>query len=92
MALSKEGKKIPFGQAAHIKNILLIYLLEVIILAITAAFTAIVFLLFKGLLSFYLALPIVEIGVIAVSLTAENYIVNFIAKKQDEAPQVEEAN
>ena len=84
-------KKIPFGQAAHIKNILLIYLLELIILAITVAFTAIVVLIFKGLMGFYLALPIVEIGVIAVSLTAENYIVNFIAKKQDEIPQVEEA-
>ena len=86
-------KKIPFGQAAHIKNILLIYLLELIILAITAAFTAIVFLLFKGLLSFYLALPIVEIGVIAISLTAENYIVNFIAKNQEETPpELKEAN
>ena len=84
-------KKIPFGQAAHIKNILLIYLLELIILAITAAFTVIVMLLFKGFIGFYLALPIVEIGVIAVSLTAENYIVNFIAKQQD-TPQVAEAN
>ena len=75
-------KKIPFGQAAHIKNVLIIYLLEIIFLAITAAITAILMLIFKGFLGIMLALPIVEIGIIAVGLTAENYILNYLAKNQ----------
>lgn len=84
-------KKIPFSKVADIKSVLKVLLLEVIILLITAALSALLFLIFKRLIGLYLALPIVEIGIISLGLTAENYVVHMVEKEKEQIPeQVEE--
>lgn len=71
-------KKIPFGKVMHIKNVLKLYVIELMVFAITASVTVILVLIFKFFIGFYLALPIIEIGIIANSLEAENYVVNMV--------------
>ena len=81
-------KKIKFSKAANIKNVLIVYLISLIILAITAVTVVILILLFGIFIGLYIALPFIEIGIIAISLSAESYVVNLIEKENK--PQIEE--
>lgn len=71
-------KKIPFGKVVHIKNVLKLYVIEFMVFAITASVSVILVLIFNFFVGLYLALPILEIGIIANSLEAENYVVNMV--------------
>lgn len=71
-------KKIPFGKVVNIKNVLKLYAIELLVFAMTASVSVILVLIFKFFVGFYLALPIIEIGIIANSLEAENYVVNMV--------------
>ena len=71
-------KKIPFGKVVHIKNVLKLYVIELMVFAVTAAISVILVLLFNYFVGLYLALPFIEIGIIANSLEAENYVVNMV--------------
>ena len=73
-------KKIPFKQVVNIKNVLKLYVIELIIFAITASVSVLLIVLFKFFIGFYIALPIIEIGIIANGLEAENYVVNMVDK------------
>ena len=79
-------KKVPFKKIANIKNVLLVYLIALIDLAITAAITALILLIFKGFLGIYLIIPIIEIGLLAIGLVAENYVVNEVDKETHDVP------
>ena len=81
--------KMPFKQVANIKNVLKLYLIELIILAITIAVSAILMLIFNIFIGFYIALPFIEIGIIAISLEAENYVVHLVEDKENNIPQPE---
>ena len=71
-------KKVPFKKVVNIKNVLKLYAIELMVFAVTASVSVILVLLFKFFVGFYLALPIIEIGIIANSLEAENYVVNMV--------------
>lgn len=71
-------KKVPFTKVVNIKNVLKLYLIEIMIFAITASISVILILVFKIFVGFFIALPIIEIGIIASSLEAENYVVNLV--------------
>ena len=71
-------KKIPFKKVVHIKNVLKLYVIELMIIAVTAAISVLLVLIFKIMIGLYIALPIIEIGIIAISLEAENYVVNMV--------------
>ncbi len=81
--------KIPFKKVTNIKNVLKLYLIELIILAITIAVSAFLMLIFNIFIGFYIALPFIEIGIIAISLEAENYVVNLVEDKKT-LPQPED--
>ena len=71
-------KKIPFKKVVNIKNVLKLYVIELMVFAITASISVLLIILFKFFIGFYIALPIIEIGIIANSLEAENYVVNMV--------------
>ena len=71
-------KKIPFKKVVHIKNVLKLYVIEIMVFAITAVITVLSILIFKIFIGLYIALPFIEIGIIAMSLEAENYVVNMV--------------
>ena len=71
-------KKIPFKKVVNIKNVLKLYVIELLVFAMTTSVSVILVLIFKFFVGFYLALPIIEIGIIANSLEAENYVVNMV--------------
>ena len=81
-------KKIKFKDAIKFTNVLKIYLIDLIIVLISAAITGLCLLIFKRFTAIYLAIPIVEIGIITIGLESENYIVNLVEKKplDTEAP------
>ena len=71
-------KKIPFKKVVNIKNVLKLYVIELMVFAITTSISVLFIVLFKFFIGFYIALPIIEIGIIANSLEAENYVVNMV--------------
>ena len=85
-------KKIPFTKVANFKNVLKILLIELIIATGTVAITMLTVLIFKIFVGVYLVLPIIEIGIISIGLTAENNVVNTLQEYQPpvEEPQVAE--
>ena len=71
-------KQIKFGKVVNIKNVLKLYAIELMVFAVTTSVSVILVLLFDFFVGLYLALPIIEIGIIANSLEAENYVVNMV--------------
>ena len=71
-------KKIPFKKVVNIKNVLKLYVIELMVFAITTSVSVLLIVLFRFFIGFYIALPIIEIGIIANSLEAENYVVNMV--------------
>ena len=71
-------KKIPFKKVVHIKNVLKLYVIELMVFAITAVISVLAILIFGILVGLYIALPFIEIGIIAIGLQAENYVVNMV--------------
>lgn len=82
--------KMPFKQVNNIKNVLKLYLIELIIFAITAVVSILLILMFRIFIGFYIALPFIEIGIIAISLEAENYVVHLVEEKEQVIPQPED--
>ena len=71
-------KKVPFKKVVHIKNVLKLYVIELMVFAITAVISVLAILIFKIFVGLYIALPFIEIGIIAIGLQAENYVVNMV--------------
>ena len=71
-------KHIKFGKVVNIINVLKLYAIELMVFAVTASMTILLVFIFKFFVGLYLALPIIEIGIIANSLEAENYVVNMV--------------
>lgn len=76
-------KKIPLRKVLHIKNVLLLYLIELIIFASIVATTALLVLLFQLVVGIYIALPLLVIGISAIALSAENYVVHLVQKEAE---------
>lgn len=74
-------KKIKYRQVMNPINVLKLYAIEILILAITAVFTLLCVLIFKKVVGIYIALPFVEIGILSISSTAESYVVHLVEKK-----------
>lgn len=74
-------KKIKYRQVMNPINVLKLYAIEILILAITAVFTLLCVLMFKTVVGIYIALPFVEIGILSISSTAESYVVHLVEKK-----------
>ena len=81
-------KKIKLKEVMHIKNILKLYAIEAVILVGVAAVSALLILIFKWFVGIYIALPFIEIGIIAINLSAENYVVNLVETKQDKTKTI----
>ena len=71
-------KKVSFKKVVHIRNVLKLYVIQFMIIAVTAAISVLLILIFKPFIGIYIALPFIEIGIIAISLEAENYVVNMV--------------
>ena len=74
-------KKIPLRKVMRIKNVLLLYLIELIIFASVVLTTVLLVLLFQVVIGVYIALPLLVIGFAAINLSAENYVVNLVQKE-----------
>ena len=74
-------KKIEFKKVVHIKNVLKLYLIELIAVSITATVCVILFLIFNHFIAAYIAFPFVEICIISISLIAESYVVELVKKE-----------
>ena len=74
-------KKIKYRQVMNPINVLKLYAIEILILAITAVFTLLCVLIFKTIVGIYIALPFIEIGILSISSTAESYVVHLVEKK-----------
>ena len=74
-------KKIKYRQVMNPINVLKLYAIEILILAITAVFTLLCVLIFNKVVGIYIALPFVEIGILSISSTAESYVVHLVEKK-----------
>ena len=83
-------KKIKFKDSIKFKNVLKIYLIDLIIVAISAVITLLIFLIFKRVTAIYLSIPIIEIGIIAIGLESENYIVNLVNETKAKEEPVKE--
>ena len=77
-------KKIKYRQVMNPINVLKLYAIEILVLAITAVFTLLCVLIFKKVVGIYIALPFVEIGILSISSTAESYVVNLVEKKNSD--------
>lgn len=78
-------KKVKFKEVANIKNILKLYLIELIILLIAAGTTALLILIFKLIVGLYIALPFIEIALLCIGLTAESFVVEYKEQKEKKA-------
>ena len=76
-------KKVKFKEALNIKNVLKLYLVALIIIAICASIVAIFFLIFHPVIALYVSFPFVEIAIAAISLNAESYVVELVHQKQE---------
>jgi len=83
-------KKIKYRQVMNPINVLKLYAIELLILAITAVLTLLCVLLFKRVVGIYIALPFVEIGVLSISSTAESYVVHMVEKSGNSRAKKEE--
>lgn len=85
-------KKVKFKEVMKIKNVLKLYLIALIIIAICASVVAIFFLIFHPVIALYVSFPFVEIAIAAISLNAESYVVELVHQKQEKpAKQLKEA-
>ena len=76
-------KKVKFKEVLNIKNVLKLYLVALIIIAICASIVAIFFLIFHPVIALYVSFPFVEIAIAAISLNAESYVVELVHQKQE---------
>jgi hypothetical protein len=76
-------KKVKFKEVMKIKNVLKLYLIALIIIAICASIVAILFLIFHPVIALYVSFPFVEIAIAAISLNAESYVVEFVNQNKE---------
>ena len=88
-------KKISLKKVLAVKNVFKLYLIELIILAICAATTIISILIFNVVVGLYLAIPVIEISLSAISMCAEGYVVSLIGsenkKEKEKTPTIKNA-
>lgn len=75
-------KKVKFKEVANIKNVLLLYLVNFIVLLITFAIVVLLLLLFNSIIVFgiFVVIPFVEIGVGVMGSNAEGYVSDFVSE------------
>ena len=76
-------KKIKYRQVMNPINVLKLYAIEILILAITAVIALLCVLIFNKVVGIYIALPFVEIGILSISSTAESYVVHLVEKEKN---------
>lgn len=77
-------KKVKFKEVMKVRNVLILYLISLIIIAIAASIVAILFLIFNPIIAIYIGFPFVEIAIASISLIAESYVVELVEKNNPE--------
>ena len=77
-------KKVKFKEVMKVRNVLTLYLISLIIIAIAASTVAILFLIFNPIIAIYIGFPFVEIAIASISLIAESYVVELVEKNNPE--------
>lgn len=77
-------KKVKFKEVMKVRNVLILYLISLIIIAIAASIVALLFLIFNPIIAIYIGLPFVEIAIASNSLIAESYVVELVEKNNPE--------
>ena len=77
-------KKVKFKEAMKVRNVLTLYLISLIIIAIAASIVALLFLIFNPVIAIYIGFPFVEIAIASISLIAESYVVELVEKNNPE--------
>ena len=74
--------KIKFREVITFKNVWFLFLSNVVVLLCAAALSAVVYLIFGGLVTLFVALPLIAIAVIVNGMTAESYVIGKVEELQ----------